>query len=117
MTSVSRKLFPALVVRNAAFAPSYVRAAFLQAQNWLSTNAASLSVPKESNGSKDGSPSSLPDPFLSHLQHKSENDLLDLLAHKGKDDAYDDAEDSEMVPFLTFSSASRLILEEALASF
>lgn len=97
MDVVTGRMLPAVVGRNAAFTPVHVRAAFMQAQNWLSTDAASASVSKESNGSEDAAPLSRPDPFLSHLQHKTENDLLDLLARKEKDDAYDDVEDDKMV--------------------
>lgn len=116
MNCVTRRLFPALLGRDAAVTPAHVRAAFLQAQHWLSTDASSISVSEESSGSEDPSPLNRPDPFLSHLQHKTENDLLDLLAHKDKDEAFDDAEDDKMVSFIALVTRRNVLgLAEALA--
>lgn len=95
MSLLARGLTSALVSRSVAPDFTYYTSVALQAQYQKYSSDAASTSPAKSDEKNTSTSSIAPDAFLSHLQHKTENDLLDLLSQKDKDSADDEAEGDE----------------------
>ena len=93
MSFVTRSAISALVSRSILPSIGWYASLSLQTQHRMSSNDAATTSTAKSDGQKESPSSIAPDAFLSHLQHKTETDLLELLSQKDKDKASDEAGD------------------------
>lgn len=94
MSFLSKRIVSLLAGRSTASELVHVKSISVLAQRHsVSAHTASTSITEE-DGADQTASTSAPDVFLSHLQHKTENELLDLLNYKGKEEA-DGDEDAD----------------------
>ena len=102
MAFVARRVIAVVASRSVAPDVCYATCSTVQLQQCRFSHDAAPTSTGKSIEETSTSSSIATDAFLSHLQHKTENDLLDLLSRKDKDRSTDESAEDGKVTFVVF---------------